>query len=153
LIKHYIFVDTSAWFSLFDKRDASHKQANEFYETNNIPLITSNFILAETLTLVRSRLGNPSSINTGNKFFHEDIATIIEIDPIAFKDAWRIFQRYDDKGFSFTDCTTFAVMERLKIPAVFTFDEISNNTANSNASPEISKLELDFLISLLLSFH
>jgi len=37
--------------------------------------------------------------------------------------AWRIFQQYKDKGFSFTDCISFAVMERHKIRAAFAFDE------------------------------
>ncbi len=33
-----------------------------------------------------------------------------------------ILRQYRDKGFSFTDATSFAVMERLKITAAFTFD-------------------------------
>ena len=37
--------------------------------------------------------------------------------------AWEIFVRYEDKGFSFTDCTSFAIMERLKIDTVFVFDD------------------------------
>jgi predicted nucleic acid-binding protein len=37
--------------------------------------------------------------------------------------AWRIFRQYDDKGFSFTDCTSFALMERLDINTVFAFDD------------------------------
>jgi predicted nucleic acid-binding protein len=37
--------------------------------------------------------------------------------------AWRIFRQYDDKAFSFTDCTSFALMERLDINAVFAFDD------------------------------
>ena len=37
--------------------------------------------------------------------------------------AWEIAKNYKDKTFSFTDCTSFAVCERLKIKEVFAFDE------------------------------
>jgi predicted nucleic acid-binding protein len=34
-----------------------------------------------------------------------------------------MFRQYEDKGFSFTDCTSFALMERLDINTVFAFDD------------------------------
>jgi glutamate synthase domain-containing protein 3 len=36
--------------------------------------------------------------------------------------AWEIFQKYDDKVLSFTDCTSFAVMKRLEIDTAFAVD-------------------------------
>lgn len=42
-----------------------------------------------------------------------DISSIPELLRIA---------HYDDKDFSLTDATSFAVMERLHIPHAFTFD-------------------------------
>ena len=37
--------------------------------------------------------------------------------------AWEIFTRYRDQNFSFADCTSFAVMQRMKIATAFTFDK------------------------------
>ena len=39
------------------------------------------------------------------------------------KKAWEIFVKYRDKTFSFTDCSSFALMERIGITEVFAFDE------------------------------
>ena len=36
--------------------------------------------------------------------------------------AWEIFLQYEEAGFSYTDCSSFAVMERLRIDTAFTFD-------------------------------
>lgn len=32
-------------------------------------------------------------------------------------------KKYEDKELSFTDCTSFAIMEKLKLHKAFTFDE------------------------------
>ena len=39
------------------------------------------------------------------------------------ENAWKIFLQYKDKDFSYTDCTSFAVMESLKIDTAFSFDK------------------------------
>ncbi|MBI5739622.1 MAG: hypothetical protein HZA16_02775 [Nitrospirae bacterium] len=36
--------------------------------------------------------------------------------------AWDIFLKYKDKDFSYTDCTSFALMEKLRIDTAFSFD-------------------------------
>jgi predicted nucleic acid-binding protein len=38
-------------------------------------------------------------------------------------DAWRVFSTYRDKGWSFTDCVSRVVMERLGITTAAAFDE------------------------------
>jgi uncharacterized protein len=40
-----------------------------------------------------------------------------------FAEAWDIFQHFIDKEWSFTDCTSRVVMERLGIPRAFAFDD------------------------------
>lgn len=36
--------------------------------------------------------------------------------------AWKLFKQYSDKDFSFTDCTSFVVMQQLGLSEVFTND-------------------------------
>jgi predicted nucleic acid-binding protein len=123
ILSNAILVDTSAYYALKDKDDVYHNDAFQFVKTNTSPLATTNLIVIETLNLVKQRLGYQHAVEIGKKMFDPRIINVIKITDEDIDEAWRIFQKYDDKGFSFTDCTTFAVTVRLKISSVFAFDE------------------------------
>jgi uncharacterized protein len=48
--------------------------------------------------------------------------TLVWVTPADVQRAKAIIYQYEDKDFSLTDATSFAVMERLDIPLAFTFD-------------------------------
>ena len=119
----YLFVDTSAWYALLDKSDANHHAAVKLKDSLVHPMVTSNYIADEVITLVRTRLGYEVAVEIGQKLWNESIANIIPMTPQDEKKAWEIFVTYHDKTFSYTDCTSFALMERLGIAEAFAFDE------------------------------
>ena len=118
-----IFVDTSGWYALTDKKDPDHKKAVSFFRQNKLPLITSDFIFCETINLVKRRLSQEIAVNLGQKMRESKITRIVEIDSKLQEEAWQIFKKYDNKGFSYTDCTSFVIMERLGIKIAFAFDD------------------------------
>ena len=119
----YLFVDTSAWYALLDKSDANHHAAIKFKDSLIHPLVTSNYIADEVITLARNRLGYKVAVEIGEKLWNESIANLIRVTPEDEKKAWEFFVTYHDKTFSFTDCTSFAIMERIGMAEVFAFDE------------------------------
>jgi predicted nucleic acid-binding protein len=86
-------------------------------------LITSNYVLDEIITLLKIRLGPTIAITFGQKLWNQEVSTLVRITEEDEVSAWGIFRQYEDKGFSFTDCTSFALMERLEIHTVFAFDD------------------------------
>jgi predicted nucleic acid-binding protein len=58
----------------------------------------------------------------GEKLWSGTLARIVRVSRADEQAAWDLFRRYDDKTFSFTDCTSFVVMERLGLRKAFTFD-------------------------------
>jgi len=68
-------------------------------------------------------LGHDIAIDIGQKLWNEEVSTLIRITSTDEENAWKIFVNYQDKGFSFTDCTSFAIMERLGIKEVLAFDD------------------------------
>ncbi len=117
-----VFVDTTAWYALLDRRDARHVAAKRFQLTNRRPLLTSNFVFDELLTLTKVCLGSAAAIRVGKQLYTQQIAQLFPVTREVEDEAWRIFQQYSDKGFSFTDCASFALMERMGIDTVFAFD-------------------------------
>lgn len=118
-----IFIDTSAWYAYVDKSDADHTAAVKLVKNLDRPLITSNYIFDEILTLSKVKIGYHVAINLGQKLWNQEVATLIRVTEKDESRAWDIFVQYEDKGFSFTDCTSFAIMERLKINTAFAFDD------------------------------
>ena len=50
---------------------------------------------------------------------------VARVERVTLKDeeaAWSIFERYDDKCLSFTDCTSFVVVQRLDLPLCLVID-------------------------------
>ena len=62
-----VFVDTTAFYSLQTKKDKNHIKARKFINSvllkKNITLITTDYILCETLNLINVRLGHHKAIH------------------------------------------------------------------------------------------
>jgi predicted nucleic acid-binding protein len=117
-----IFVDSSAWFIVADKRNERHAAASKFLRETKDLLITSNLVFAETLSLMTKRLGKGAALAFGQKIRSTEKVRIIHLDAAMEEIAWRCFERYRDKAWDFVDCSSFALMDSLKLARAFTFD-------------------------------
>jgi len=124
-----LFVDTSAFVALEDEDDEEHKAALDYRkkirreETPFRALYTSNYMLDEVVTLLRFKLGHQAAVAFGENLRRSKIVRILRVTPTIEDNAWKIFKQYGDKDFSFTDCTSFALMEQEAISTAFTFDK------------------------------
>jgi predicted nucleic acid-binding protein len=114
-------VDTSAVYALLDRDDANHRKAVAILRSlprRGITPCLTNFLVAESHALILSRLGAQVARDWVLK-------QIWPIEPITAADeikAREIIRSYRDKSFSYTDATSFAIMERLGIRDALAFD-------------------------------
>ncbi len=118
-----LFVDTGAWFALAVAADPDHEAARSVIEVNRQPLVTTDYVIDELLTLFRVRHQRQRAI-----LWIEDVllgggVNRTSVNSVDFDRALTIYRTYSDKFWSFTDCTSLAVMERLQISTAFSFDE------------------------------
>ncbi len=125
-----IFVDTWAWCALTNKGDSRHGSARELQKKlleRDYDYITTNYVIDESYTLIRSRVGVQPSIEFHNRLARSEEAGFLDIFRINVpleKQAWELFIKYDDvDDLSFTDCTSFALMNERNISEVFTGDD------------------------------
>lgn len=121
-----VFIDSSFIFALLVDADSFHADALAFYDVlvkNQAELVVSNYILDETYTLLRIKAGRTKCLELRNAIESSDL--LLKVVRVTFEDdaaAWNWFEN-DWSKLSFTDCTSFAVMKRLGITQVATFDE------------------------------
>lgn len=118
-----IFVDASAWFALSVTRDVNYVAATQWVRRNTELLLTTNYIVDETLTLLRARRQPEAALLLGRQFFEgEPPAQVHFLREEEIRAAWQVFQQFADKAWSFTDCSSKVVMEQLGIAQAFAFD-------------------------------
>jgi uncharacterized protein len=119
-----VFADTSAFFALLVDDDCMHVRAKlnfEYFALNNFQLLTSSYVLLETLTLLQRRVG----IGAASDF---DRRIVPVLDVIWVDEAWHSFamrrlQIEQSRLVSLTDCLSFEIMEQRDIACAFTFDK------------------------------
>ncbi len=116
-----VLVDTSAVYALLDRSDAYHEAAKDslegFKKLRTEPLLT-NFIVAECHALALARLG----ATLARSWLLANVWAIERVTDNDETQAREIIRKYLDKSFSYTDATSFAVMERLGLRTAFAFD-------------------------------
>jgi len=118
-----IFVDTGAWFARFVLSDRDHPAAREWFEQNTHPLITTDYVIDELLTVLKVRGEYQRALEVGTSLFNGDVCDLEWVTQADVKDAWQVFSTYRDKGWSFTDCVSRVVMERLRFTTAVAFVE------------------------------
>lgn len=120
-----LFVDTAGWMACADGVDPNHAKAcaarDSWLELGG-ELVTTDYVADETLTLLRLRMG----LNAAEAWWRQvDGSPRLRWEPITptrAEKARAVFFRYQDKDFSFTDCTSFIVMRELKLREALTTD-------------------------------
>jgi predicted nucleic acid-binding protein len=118
-----VFVDTSAWFAYANRADREHRATKEAIASFDGRLVTSNFILDETVTLCMYRLGHRAAVALGEMLFNSRTIDLVRLTPEDEQTAWSLFTERDDKEYSFTDCTSFTLMRRLGLTTAIALDE------------------------------
>jgi len=124
-----LFMDTWGWGTISNPEEIGHQKVKEILW--NLPksgthLVTTNLVLAETYTLVRFRIHHQAALELHKKveaLISTRLLKVIYVTNELEQAAWKIFERYSDKNFSFTDCTSFVTMQILMIRQVITGDQ------------------------------
>ena len=116
-----LFVDTSVWYAAADARDPDNARAREILSAGE-RLVTTDHVLLETWVLLRSRIHRRAA----EDFWAGLRSGVADIECVGAADlqvAWGIAAAFPDQDFSLADRTSFAVMERLGLRRVASFDD------------------------------
>jgi predicted nucleic acid-binding protein len=120
-----VLVDTSALVALYMASDARHREASSVLaglREKKRPLLATTDVFDETVTLVRRWAGYARAIEAGESLRQSRVLELVNVEDDDREEAWDLFRRHKEAKLSFTDCTSAAIMGRLEIEEVFTFD-------------------------------
>ncbi len=120
-----LFVDTSAWFALNSSTDQNHAAAIEFIKTfqrHAVILYTTDYIVDETVTLIRVKVSHKQAINFLNSALRSKNVIRSQVSRDLIMRAEQIFRKAD-KLWSYTDCVSFAFMDAQGLSDAFAFDQ------------------------------
>ena len=117
-----IYVDTSAFYALLDRADKYHEPARAVWPAllkEDIALLTTNYVVAETVTVLQYRIG----FNAAN-LWYRDVLGVIDVywvDEAVHRQAYELWMNLGRRRFSLVDCVSYVTMHQKRIEKVFGF--------------------------------
>jgi uncharacterized protein len=105
-----VFVDSSVWFASVVARDHNNIRAKSVLKAAS-EHVTTDHVVVETWLLLNSRYRRRGPVQI-------EPTTAVDLEA-----AWAIGEAFPDQNFSIVDRTSFAVMERMGITKVASFDD------------------------------
>jgi hypothetical protein len=119
------YIDTGALIALSDLKDKNHDKSVNYVKESvrrGMRFVIGKNVLVEYIDGVTKRIGKEKAVYELDKILNSKIV-FLEFDTRKdWNKALEYFQRYNNKEIDLTDCLSFAIIERLNIEEVFTFD-------------------------------
>jgi predicted nucleic acid-binding protein len=120
-----VFVDTGYWIALLNPRDTLHSRALDVSRTlGSRPLLTSEMVLAEWLNdfAGRGEALRRVAVRALRSLSADSRLEIFPQTSALFQQAANLYAARSDKGWSLTDCSSFAIMEQRSLQEALTYD-------------------------------
>jgi len=120
-----LFADTSGWMACADNNDPVHHKAlaaRNYWLQSGGTLLVTDYVVDETLTLLRMRLGLPAAKTWWDSVSASPRVRIQYLSGDILESARACFFKFRDKTYSFTDCTSFAAMKAGNLKKAFATD-------------------------------
>jgi predicted nucleic acid-binding protein len=117
-----IYIDTSAFYALIDRSDHHHESAKTLWPSllnGQTTLVTSNYVVSETMELLQRRLGYEAA-----RLWHTAVLGIVDIqwtDRSLHALGYELWMSLGRLGFSLVDCVGHILMNRYHIEKAFCF--------------------------------
>jgi predicted nucleic acid-binding protein len=118
-----IFVDTSFWVAVRNRRDTRHVEAETLLRgLADQQLVTSNHVRGETWTYLRRKAGHRSAVSFLDVLERSERVEVVHTAPDVERRALTWLRKRDDREYSFVDATSFQLMRSLKVRDALAFD-------------------------------
>ncbi|MEK6608646.1 MAG: PIN domain-containing protein [Myxococcota bacterium] len=120
-----VFADTSGIVAAFHASDDHHAEAAAAWRSlaqSREAILTTDLVLAETVTLLRRRGGWAVSRSAGDALLRSRAVEIVRASREQMDAAWREFLRDADPKLSLCDALSFIVMRERGVTRALTFD-------------------------------
>jgi predicted nucleic acid-binding protein len=120
-----VFIDSGYLIALDIRNDERHAETSrhwrEFVRTGP-QLVTTNLVLAEVLAFFQSRGLHEKGVELGRRLLRSDYVRLVYADEGLCRAGFEYLEAHGDKQYSFTDCVSFVLMNRLHIRQALAFD-------------------------------
>jgi len=118
-----IFVDTSFWVALRNRRDSHHNEALALLEEHGqAGLLTSNHVRGETWTFLRRRAGHSAAVDFLEVLERSPRIRVATVSEEIEAAALRWLRQHNEREYSFVDATSFQLMRALRLNDALAFD-------------------------------
>jgi uncharacterized protein len=118
-----LLADTGALLALLLEDDRHHVVARRFIRSRPWPgFLLSNLVLAEYATRLRAEAGAGKAAEASRALLASRRYEVLFVDEPLMNAALARLEQFHDKRLSLTDCVSFELMDRFRLPAAFTFD-------------------------------
>ncbi len=107
------------------RKDARHASAERILrraQADKRPLLTTDYVLDETATLLKARRAPELVEPLFERVFQSQACRIQWTDEARFAQVRSFFRRHSDQSWSFTDCLSFCVMKEFSLREALTTD-------------------------------